>query len=475
MDLFQICAAVITLSALFGYINVRFLRLPNTIGLMIVAIVCTGLLFASSYFSPWLIDHARDLIKTIPFADVVLNVMLGFLLFAGAMHTNFDQLRVQRWPVLVFATVGVLVSTFLIGTIVYYVFGALSLEVRYIHCLLFGSLISPTDPIAVLGILKQARVPKKLETKIVGESLFNDGVGVVVFLTLFSIATGGQKPHGHVPVHEPAEHVSIESPAHAPAHASVFTLASTATSDSDSETHENESASEGIDVAKIAELFGVEVLGGIALGLVLGFGTYWLLRSIDDYEIEVMITLACVVGGMALATMWHLSGPLAMVVAGLIVGNDTVRNTAMSRQTETYVDKFWELLDILLNAVLFVLIGLELLIVEIHTEYWLATGLTILIVLGSRFVSLILPVRFFAKRLDFVPHTTTIMTWGGLRGGISIALALMLPEECRNIFLCVTYGVVIFSIIVQGLTVGPLARRLIGIDDTTTADTVVTH
>ena len=213
----------------------------------------------------------------------------------------------------------------------------------------------------------------------------------------------------------------------------------------------------------VVKLFGVEVFGGLLLGAILGYGTFLLLRSIDDYEIEVMITLACVMGGYALATAWHLSAPLAIVVAGLIVGNDTVRGTAMSKQTETYVDKFWELMDILLNAVLFVLIGLEILTLNITSQYLQAAGLAIVIVLGSRFLSLLLPVRFFAKKLDFVPHTTTIMTWGGLRGGISIALALtLLPEMDRELFLTVTYGVVIFSIIVQGLSVGKLARQLIG-------------
>ena len=224
--------------------------------------------------------------------------------------------------------------------------------------------------------------------------------------------------------------------------------------------HENEKDHPVIAVIK---LFGTEVLGGILLGLILGYGTFLLLRSIDDYEIEVLITLACVMGGYSLATALHLSAPLAIVVAGLIVGNDTVRGTAMSKQTEMYVNRFWELIDIMLNAVLFVLVGLELLILNITEEYLYAAGLAIVIVLVARFLSLLLPVRFFAKRLDFVPHTTTIMAWGGLRGGISIALALTLTADMnRELFLTVTYGVVIFSIVVQGLSVGKLARKLIG-------------
>ncbi|MDB4766513.1 sodium:proton antiporter [bacterium] len=473
MSLFEISSIVIALSALFGYINVRMLKLPNTIGLMIIAILFTAVLFVSSLFSPVPIESAKSLIQSIKFEEVLMDVMLGFLLFAGAMHTNFDQLRVQRWPVLVFATLGVISSTFLVGGISYFVLGYLGLPMKFIHCLLFGALISPTDPIAVLGILKQAGVPKKLETKIVGESLFNDGVGVVVFLTIFSIATGGAGPgHGHEADSHSAIQQTIDS--------NVTTVsfqptaeaddseedAKAATAEHAGEKEDGHAASHGgTDVLSVAKLFFVEVGGGILLGLILGYGTYVLLRSIDDYEIEVMITLACVMGGCSLAQYLHLSAPLAMVVAGLIVGNDTVRGTSMSKQTEIYVDKFWELIDILLNAILFVLIGLEILILQVETQYVIAGLVAIVIVLVSRYLSLILPVTFFAKRLQFVPHTTTIMTWGGLRGGISIALALILPEECRAVFLTITYIVVIFSIIGQGLTVGGLAKRLIGAEN----------
>ncbi len=472
MSLFEISSIVIALSALFGYINVKLLKLPNTIGLMTIAILFTVVLYISSLFSPVLIDSAKTLIAAINFEEVLMDVMLGFLLFAGAMHTNFDQLKIQRWPVLVFATLGVLCSTFLVGTGVWLAFGVIGLNPKFIHCLLFGALISPTDPIAVLGILKQARVPKKLETKIVGESLFNDGVGVVVFLTIFNIATGGQVP-GHAPHETGGQHAQIQKTLyHADTEltdrAAPITISKTRSVTTvsllDSEHTDRVNHHRAPGALEIAKLFVVEVGGGILLGLILGYGTYQLLRSIDDYEIEVMITLACVMGGCSLAQILHISGPLAMVVAGLIVGNDTVRGTAMSKQTETYVDKFWELIDMLLNAVLFVLIGLEILILQIDQTVLIAAAMAIIIVLLSRFLSLLLPVRFFAKKLNFVQHTTTIMTWGGLRGGISIALALILPEECRGLFLTVTYGVVVFSIIVQGLSVGKLACRLIGAD-----------
>lgn len=458
MDIFTVSSVIIVLSAVFGYVNVRFLKLPNTIGLMVIAIVFTLAIFTSTLFTDRFLSMADRLISLIDFEHVLLDVMLGFLLFAGAMHTNFDQLRVQRWPVLVFATLGILVSTFLCGTLVYFSFRFLNFEVTYIHCLLFGALISPTDPIAVLGILKKANVPKKLETKIVGESLFNDGVGVVIFLTIMSIAASGQGAGGRneptaSPTRQTAATKHDESPDHDQEDAAHGDVAHDG-----GESHHGEAT-----VSGVLKLFGQEVFGGMLFGLVIGYSTFLLLKSIDDYEIEVLITLACVMGGYCFAHYLGLSAPLAIVVAGLFVGNDTMRGTAMSATTERYVDHFWELMDMVMNAILFVLIGLEILILTFQRDYILATAFATIIVLASRFFSLLLPVRFFAKKLQFAPHTTTIMTWGGLRGGISIALALSLPKEMnRDLFVTVTYGVVVFSIIVQGLSVGVLAKRLIG-------------
>jgi CPA1 family monovalent cation:H+ antiporter len=288
----------------------------------------------------------------------------------------------------------------------------LGLQVDFIHCLLFGALISPTDPIAVLGILKQVGVPKKLETKIVGESLFNDGVGVVVFMTIFAIA---EKGIGHVTASE------------------------------------------------IGILLLEEVAGGIALGFALGYTAYRLMKSIDDYSVEVLITIAIVMGGYSLAQVLHFSGPLAVVVAGLIVGHDTVRDHTMSDMTELYVDKFWETWDALLNGILFVLIGLEILILPFEQAFIFAGLIAIPLILLARGISLTIPIYFYKEKLQFVPNTGLIMTWGGLRGGISIALALTLTTEMnRDLFLVVTYLVVIFSIIVQGLSVGKIANRLIG-------------
>ncbi|WP_178986195.1 cation:proton antiporter [Winogradskyella helgolandensis] len=410
MDYYSIATILIVLSAAFGYINEKFLRLPITIGLMVITIVFTVVLVGIAQFDDTLLVQEREFIALIDFETVLLDIMLSFLLFAGALHTNFNQLKVQRWPIMAFATVGVLVSTFLVGIAMFYVLKLMGLNVDFIYCLLFGALISPTDPIAVLGILKKAGAPKKLETKIVGESLFNDGVGVVVFLTIFAIAA---KPDA------------------------------------------------AIEFSDIATLFGQEVIGGIVLGLFLGWITYRLMRSIDSYEIEVILTLAAVMGGTMLAHEFHLSAPLAMVTAGLIVGNDTVRNTAMSETTELYVDKFWELVDVLLNTILFVMIGMEMLVLSLDGKFIYAGLLAIPLILMCRYISLWLPIKFFEKRLDFVPKTNLIMTWGGLRGGISIALALSLTKDMhRELFLVITYVVVVVSIVGQGLTVGPIIKRL---------------
>jgi CPA1 family monovalent cation:H+ antiporter len=377
---------------------------------MVITIIFTLGVFALSYFDATLLNAERYILSQIDFKTVLLDIMLSFLLFAGALHTDFDQLRAQRWPIFTFSTLGILVSTFLVGAATFYALQLVGLDVPMIHCLLFGALISPTDPIAVLGILKKAGVPKKLETKIVGESLFNDGVGVVVFLTIYQFAT-------------PTE--------------------------------------EAITFLDVLELFGVEVIGGIVLGLTIGWIMYRLMKTIDDYDIEVIITLAAVMTGTVIAQKLHVSAPLAMVAAGLMVGNDKLRNSAMSESTIIYVDKFWELIDILLNTLLFVLLGMEILVLTFNYDYILAGLLSIPIVLICRYISLLLPIQFFKRKLDFVPKTNLIMTWGGLRGAISIALALGLTEDMnRDLFLVITYIVVVFSIIVQGLTVSRLVKKV---------------
>ena len=412
MDLFTIITILVVVSAAFAYINERFVKLPYTIGAMVITIVMSMALTITGWIEPSLTNPLKDLISQIDFSRVLLEILLSFLLFAGALHTNFDQLKVQRGPILAFATFGVMLSTFLIGGSMYFILGALGLDISFIHCLLFGALISPTDPIAVLGILKKVGVPKKLETKIVGESLFNDGVGVVVFLTIFAIAEAGI---------------------------------------------------ENVTMGEIGLLLLEEVAGGIFLGAVLGYIAYKLMKSIDDYSVEVLITIAIVMGGYLLAQKLHFSGPLAVVVAGLIVGHDTVRDTSMSELTELYVDKFWETWDALLNGILFVLIGLEILVLPFERTYIIAGLIAIPVILLARWISLGIPIIVYKKKLDFVPNTGYMMTWGGLRGGISIALALTLTQEMnKDPFIIITYVVVIFSIVVQGLTIGKVADIFLG-------------
>ena len=410
MDYYAIISILIVLSAVFGYVNVRFLKLPTTIGLMTITLLFTISVLIIGQFNDAILIRERALVSAIDFETVLMDIMLSFLLFAGALHTNFDQLKIHRGPVLMFSTLGVIVSTILVGGVVYGILSLLSLNVSLVYCFLFGALISPTDPIAVLGILKKANAPKKLEAKIVGESLFNDGVGVVVFLTLLSIA---------------------------------------------------KSSGADVEPVSILKLFTQEVFGGIGLGLILGCIAFKMMKSIDNYEIEVIITIAIVMGGTLIAHKWHLSSPLAMVTAGLLVGNDKLRQAAMSKETEGYVDKFWELIDVLFNIILFVLIGMEILVLTFRLDYILAGLIAVPFILLCRYLSLWLPIKTFAKRLNFVPHTNLIMTWGGLRGGISVALALSLPKDMyRELFLVMTYVVVVFSIIGQGLTVGPIIKKL---------------
>lgn len=407
MSIFNIITLLTVLSAVFAFINTRFLKLPFTIGLMIIAMVFTlGVTLLGSFNSQILVE-SKELIQSIDFETTLLDIMLSFLLFAGALHTKLDALKKQRSPIALFATIGVVISTFLIGAFMYYLFLAFDYPISFIYCLLFGALISPTDPIAVLGILKEANAPKKLEAKIVGESLFNDGVGVVVFIVIFKIAQVGTGAMGF---------------------------------------------------GDISLLFVEEVLGGVLLGLVVGWIAFQLMKAIDNYETEVIITLALVMGISALAHYLHVSGPLGVVVAGLYLGHKGP-SIAWSDNTHTYVEKFWELIDVLLNAVLFVLIGLELLVITMNQQYLLFGIIAILLTLLARYIALSGPVALFKKRLDFIPKTGLMMTWGGIRGGISIALALSLePQMHRELFLTITYVIVIFSIIVQGLSIGSLVK-----------------
>ena len=412
MKLFNILAILITLSAVFSYINHRFIRLPTTIGLMAISLLVSLGLIALGPLGFGLEDDARILLNNIDFDETLLHGMLSFLLFAGALHVNLVDLLRQKYIISTLATLGVIGSTFIIGVASWWVLGWLGIELPFIYCLLFGALISPTDPIAVMGILKKAGVPASLEIKITGDSLFNDGVAVVVFLVILQIATGAQP----------------------------------------------------VTVASVAGLFLKEALGGLLFGLLIGAIAYWMLKSVENYQVEILITLALVTGGFALADILHLSGPIAIVVAGLLIGNHG-RMLAMSEEVRNHLDKFWELVDEILNAVLFVMIGLEVLILTFNRSYFSAGIILIPLLLVVRFICVGIPVVILKRFRTFSPHVVKIMTWGGLRGGISVALALSLPAGSnREAILAVTYMIVVFSIIVQGLTIGKLVKANKGLE-----------
>ncbi len=422
MGIFDIIAILITLAAVFSYLNHKLIRLPTTIGLMVMSLVLSLVVVLVGKQHPTIDQVAHDLVFSIDFNQALMQGMLGFLLFAGALHVNINDLSKQKFVIGILATLGVVASTFITGTLTYYMLQLIQLPVSYKYCLIFGALISPTDPIAVLGILKSLGAPKSLETKITGESLFNDGVGVVVFLALLGIA-GLSSGHGD-----------------------------------GGEAHNAAS--------DIAILFAQEALGGAAWGLLLGLICYILLRSVDNYQVEILLSLALVMGGYAMASRLHVSGPIAMVIAGLFIGNHG-RSFAMSNETRHHLDMFWELVDEILNAVLFVLIGLEVLVLTWDGKYVLAGIIAIFITLLSRFIAVGLPIAGLKSVREFTPHATKVMTWAGLRGGISVALALSLrnsmgqaSQESYQAILMMTYIVVIFSIIGQGLTLGPLMRKL---------------
>lgn len=408
MNALNIAALLITISALFSYINYRFIKLPTTIGLMLIALAFSIMLILLTKLGIVEVEvQARALLSEIDFNQTLMHGMLSFLLFAGALHVNINDLSQQKWVIGGLATIGIMISTLIIAALTWYVLDKLGIAMPFVYCLLFGALISPTDPIAVMGILKTTNAPKTLATKIAGESLFNDGVAVVVFIVLLGIATGGQD----------------------------------------------------LSAGHVALLFAEEVVGGVLFGLLIGWLTYSLLKSVDNYQVEVLLTLALVMGGYSLAFIIHVSGPIAIVVAGLMIGNHG-RVFAMSDKTREHLDGFWELLDEIFNAVLFVLIGLELLVISFKVEYLNAALIIIPIVLLARLISVSVPISILKFRREFSPHVIKILTWGGLRGGISVALALSLPlGEQREIILAITYIVVIFSISVQGLTIGKLIKK----------------
>lgn len=406
---YPIIALLIVFTALFGYINHRFIKLPNTIGIMLISLLCSLLFVLFGSMFPVISNQLKSMAQSIDFESLLMNVMLSFLLFAGATHVDAQKLQKEITPIISFSTLGVLLSTIIIGFLMFVLFKLFGTKIDLIYCFLFGALISPTDPIAVLGILKKSKIPSALETKITGESLFNDGVGVVIFLSILEIANLGIS---------------------------------------------------NLSVLQIGWLFMKEAAGGMVWGLLLGYAGFYLLKTIDNYQIEVLITLAMVMGGYTFANWLHISGPLAMVVAGLITGNKGKR-LAMSDTTKDYVSKFWELLDEILNALLFLLIGLEILVIHINQNLIWISLIAIVVVLLARFISVFVPIFFLSFLRTFEKNTIAILTWGGLRGGISVALALSLPQNMyRQEFVAITYIIVLFSIVVQGLTLGRVANKL---------------
>jgi CPA1 family monovalent cation:H+ antiporter len=408
VEVFHIFAALTALAAAFSWINHRYLGLPTTIGLLVVSMVFS-LVMVTLGAAGVSFEGLKELLLAIDFDEALLHGMLGALLFAGALHVNLDDLIEQKWVILLLATVGVITSSVLVGYGAWWLLGALGLELPLIYCFLLGALISPTDPIAVGSILRDLGAPPRLMTTITGESLFNDGVGVVLFLVLLGLATGGH----------------------------------------------------GTTALEVGELLVVEVAGGLAWGGLMGWVAYLMLRSVDNYQVEILVTLALVTAGYAMADRLHVSGPLAMVVAGLLIGNRG-RRLAMSEHTRQRLDGFWELVDELMNALLFVMIGVEVLLLAFALPVVLAGVLMIPLVLAARWISVSVPILGLRNRHGLPPRAASILTWAGLRGGISVALALSLPPGAqRDLLLTVTYVVVAFSIIVQGLTVEPFVRRLV--------------
>ncbi len=412
--LLDLAAILLALAAAFGYLNHRWLKLPHTIGLVVIALFASMAVLALDLAVPSLGFRAtvRGAVQGIAFPEILMKGMLSFLLFAGALHVDLNEFARRKWAIGAMATIGVLISTALVGTAIYLLAGLAGYQIPLAYCLVFGALISPTDPIAVLGILKTIEVPASLEAKIAGESLFNDGVGIVVFTILVAVAAGAE-------------------------------------------------GGNALSAAAIGQLFATEALGGAALGLATGFIAYRAIGSIDEYNLEVLITLALVVLTYSIAIAIHVSGPISVVVAGILIGNHG-KQYAMSATTRDQLFTFWSLIDEVLNSVLFLIIGFEVLTLTFTGHTFLLMAVAVPVVLVARLVAVSVPLAALSLRDEFTKGAIPVLTWGGLRGGISVALALSIPDfPQKDMVLAMTYGVVIFSIVVQGLTVGRVVQRVV--------------
>ncbi len=408
MNAYLILIILITMSAVFAYINQKFIKMPFVIGLFFLTTVVSVLVLVSKLFVPAPYIALKSLVVQTDISKFILDIMLGFLLFAGSLRTSWPHIKKQMKQITMFALGGVIVSTILIAVMLYGISNVFNFKIDFLYCLLFGAIISPTDPIAVLSILTKANVPEKIETIIVGESLFNDGIGVVIFITLLELLNSGNQT---------------------------------------------------IDLSRFGVLFFEQAVGGIFFGLILGLILHYLIRSIDHYETEILLMLAFVMGGYFAATELHLSGALAMVVMGILTGNYKDSST-MSDLSKEYVYKFWELVDVILNAVLFILVALVIVVVDFKTQYVMIGLLSVLIVLISRIIIVFLPKIFLPKTVGLTMHEAKLVVWSGLRGGLSVAMVLSLPDSgAKPELMIATYFCVLFSILVQGLTIKKIARR----------------
>ena len=423
MDILELTTILLSLASVFSIINLRLLKMPQTIGLMILALILSILVTAVGVVFPNVFEAVSQLTKEFDFSLVLINVMLPFLLFAGAISINLQDLLEDKLTILLLATFGVFFSTFVVGSVLFWViqqpvFGLNEIGLSFVDCLLFGALIAPTDPIAVLALLKNMNLSSKTKTVIAGESLFNDGIGVVIFLTLLNVKLEGF---------------------------------------------------ENVTAMSVGTLFVTEVLGGIILGAFFGYFGLKLLKYIENeyVELEVLITLSLVLVVSLIAFKFHLSGPIAVVILGLFLNQNIDSDhekEGLQKAMGDYVYKFWHLLDETLNAILFILIGLEIILIfeSFDISYLFISILIIIICVLSRFVGVKLPILLLSIKKSFEKNTALIITWGGLRGGLSVALALNLPDsigEGKSLILFLTYAVVLFTILGQGLTIKKLIKE----------------